>query len=131
MRLEETHLSVLEKIESAITRVDRERDDVSDYTVMEALDAAILAYREEVRGHVPKHISLNGAELQIFEAVKATCEWLVGRAEGPLGAPVPSAETTSAEDILACLRKIRKSVDLWHKQGGRRGYLEFVSQYVR
>ncbi len=130
MGLEETHLSVLENLEFAITSVDRERDDVSDYTVMEALDAAILVYREEFRGHVPKHISLDGAELQIFEAVKAMCEWRIGRAEGPFRLPVLSEEPTSVEDILACLRKIRKSVDFWHKQGGRRGCLEFVSQYV-
>jgi hypothetical protein len=131
MGLEETHLDVLQNIEFAITRVDRDHDDVSDYTVMEALDALILIYREEFRGHAPKLISLDGVERRIFEDVKAVCEWRIDRAEAPFHMPVLSVEATSLEEILACLRRIRKSVDLWHRQGGRRGYLEFVSHYIR
>jgi hypothetical protein len=40
------------------------------------------------------------------------------------------AEITVAE-ILACLRKVRRSVDKWNKRGGSQGYLQFVQQYIR
>jgi hypothetical protein len=33
--------------------------------------------------------------------------------------------------IIACLKRIRKSVEKWNKQGGRQGYLTFVEQFVR
>jgi hypothetical protein len=31
---------------------------------------------------------------------------------------------------VACLRRLRKSVERWNRTGGQRGYLEFVSQFV-
>ncbi len=33
--------------------------------------------------------------------------------------------------MIACLKRIRSSIQLWNKEGGRRGYLNFVSQFVR
>jgi hypothetical protein len=35
------------------------------------------------------------------------------------------------DEIVACLKRVRTSVKRWHKSGGRRGYLDFVSQYIR
>ena len=40
----------------------------------------------------------------------------------------------SPEDLpnmLRCLRRIRSSIRFWNKESGRRGYLEFVSEYAR
>jgi len=34
------------------------------------------------------------------------------------------------EDMVACLRKLRKSVDFWTKQGGRQGYMKYIEHYV-
>ena len=31
----------------------------------------------------------------------------------------------------ACLKRIRKSVQRWNKEGGRQGYLTFVGRFVR
>jgi hypothetical protein len=39
-------------------------------------------------------------------------------------------EITTAEEIVSCLRKIRKSVDRWNRQGGKQGYLQFIEDYV-
>jgi len=36
----------------------------------------------------------------------------------------------TAEDLVAWLRRLRKSVELWTKQGGRQGYLEHVVKFV-
>lgn len=54
-------------------------------------------------------------------------------------APLQDAEDDVAEDIedevtaeviLACLRKIRRSVERWNKRGGAQGYLQFAQEYV-
>lgn len=34
------------------------------------------------------------------------------------------------EEIVACLKRIRKSVGRWNKRGGRQGCLTFIQQYI-
>jgi type I restriction enzyme, R subunit len=42
----------------------------------------------------------------------------------PMIAPITLAE------IIACLKRVRKSIELWRKEGGRRGYYDFVSPFL-
>jgi hypothetical protein len=131
MVLEEEYLDVLQNIEFAIVSVYRERNDLRDYEVMRALDALIDFYRAEARGHIPKEFHLPEKETLVFQRVQDMCEFRLGR--GNLGSNVQaiSIEKKTADEILACLRKIRKSVDRWNKQGGKQGYLQFVSEFVK
>ncbi len=39
-------------------------------------------------------------------------------------------DEVTAEVIVACLRKIRRSVERWNKRGGAQGYLQFVQEHV-
>jgi len=66
--------------------------------------------------------------------VRQLCEWRLGRTklsddldevEKDLPKPLTPAE------LLRCLKRLLKSVKHWSKEGGRRGYLTFISQYVR
>lgn len=50
--------------------------------------------------------------------------------EEPEGLDVPPVQPTSLDQMLSCLRKVRKSVDRWNSRGGPQGYLRFVSEYV-
>ncbi len=59
------------------------------------------------------------------------CEFRLGRPEASTRIQVPSDGDKTESDILACLRKIRKSVERWHKRGGHQGYLQFVSEYIK
>lgn len=34
------------------------------------------------------------------------------------------------EAISACLKRIKKPVQYWNKEGGRLGYLTYISRYV-
>lgn len=34
------------------------------------------------------------------------------------------------DEIIACLKRIRKSIEHWNRRGGRQGYLNFASQFV-
>ena len=67
---------------------------------------------------------------RVFAAVKDMCEWRLGRRklgdpEDKPGAPI------AVSALVACLRRVQKSIRLWNKEGGRKGYLDFVSQYIR
>jgi hypothetical protein len=40
-------------------------------------------------------------------------------------------EPKTIDEIIACLKRIRKSINRWNKVGGRQGYLIFVSDFIR
>ena len=131
MGLEDTHLDVLQNVEFAIVSVYRERSDLLDYDAMRALDALIDAYRAESRGHTPKDFRLAEKESLIAQRVQAMCEFRLGRKELTDGIQATSTEKITAEEIVSCLRKIRKSVDRWNGRGGKQGYLQFIDEYVK
>jgi len=35
------------------------------------------------------------------------------------------------DEIIACLQRILRSIELWQRERGQRGYYDFVSQFVR
>jgi hypothetical protein len=131
MALEDVHLDVLQNIEFAIVSVYRKQHDLRDIEVMRALDALIDVYRAEARGHTPKDMSLTGAEDMVFQRTKEMCEYRLGRQGAVTRTQMPFEGDKTAHDILACLRKIRRSVERWHKRGGQQGYLQFVSEFVK
>ncbi len=47
----------------------------------------------------------------------------------PADLALPGADKT-LDEILACLKRVRKSVNYWTKESGRQGYLNFVTQFV-
>ena len=127
------YLDVLQNIEFAIVSVYQEHADLRDREVMHALDAAIEFYRAEMRGHTPKPHKIEGRPTVIFRRVQEMCEYRRGRSaltadDGEQR--LPPGEEKTAEEILYCLRQIRKSVERWSNQAGPQGYLQFVSEYV-
>lgn len=56
---------------------------------------------------------------------------LFSRQDTPSSQELPISAEITVEEILACLRKVRRSVDKWNKRGGPQGYLQFVQQYIR
>lgn len=129
MRLEERHLDFLQNIEFTIVSVYREFDDLTDYEVIRALDAVIDFYRAAARGFQPREITLPEKESLIVERVTDICEFRLGR-KAIGNTRIKDQEKKTAEDAVACLRKIRKSVERWNNRGGRQGYLIFVSEFV-
>ena len=39
-------------------------------------------------------------------------------------------ESKTSSEIVACLKRIKSSVKLWTKKGGRQGYLNFIQQHI-
>ena len=117
---------VLKAIETAVIRLADQNADMNNYTVMRAYDAAIEHYRDLARQHTPKEVRLSGLDGLVYKVVYEACEQRLGKSvsdheRGPL---------LTLEDLVACLRKLRKSVDFWTKQGGRTGYLDHISEFI-
>jgi hypothetical protein len=129
---EDEYLDVLQNIEMAIVSVYRENNDLLDYDVDKALNLIWTEYRNEKQGKtVPApNLSVNGQ--RVYARVKDMCEFRLGRSNtvktrGWFKA-LPTA--LSVDEIMDCLKRIRKSVDLWNKQGGRQGYLYFIDNNI-
>ncbi|MBN1146083.1 MAG: hypothetical protein JXA78_02415 [Anaerolineales bacterium] len=130
--LEEEYMDVLQNIEAAIHNIHVQNAALTDYQVDQALEALVRAYQGEARCKSPV-IPRNPLSAQVYEATRAVCEVRMGRA------PIPKSLKTlgdgemvpvSLDVILRCLKRIRKSIRLWTKQGGRQGYLDYISHFL-
>ena len=131
---EDKYLDVLQNIEFGIVRVYQERPELTDWDSLDAIEALIRGYTAEVRGRSRPNIRLSDLPQLVFDSVEAMCEWRLGRerlsAEGNQPVDV-EMEPKTIDEIIACLKRIRKSIKRWNKVGGRQGYLNFISEFVR
>jgi hypothetical protein len=123
---------VLQNIEASIIRMHR-RINILDYDVMEAMDALILYYKRIEQGREAGLPDLSEKRRMVLAEVQGICEWRMGKEpfDPTLGKLPGNARVCSVAEILACLKRIQKSVNKWHKQYGRQGYLNFVGQYIK
>jgi len=132
---EERYQDVLQNIEFGITQVYRNHSEMTDWEALAAIEALLRAYRAEARGRQTAPPSLDPLADKVYDLVKMMCEWRLGRempfsSEG--GEPVGfSMEPITLDEIIVCLKRVRKSINRWNRRGGRQGYLTFVSQFVR
>jgi hypothetical protein len=129
---EEEYLDILQNIEMAIVSVYRQNPDLIDANVETAIQALIKTYRSQ-RTPEGERPPASPAAYRVYAAVKAMCDWRLGEEElldqedARVDLPI---ELKSPEEIIACLQRIRRSIRTWNKQGGRQGYLNFVSQFI-
>jgi hypothetical protein len=128
---EEAHLDVLQNIEAVIVTVFKQHPQLADFQVDSALEALGRTYAGEVRGKAPV---LPKSELakEVYQAVRGVCEWRMGRENmiDESGQPLPSESAVTREEILGCLKRIRKSIATWNQKGGSQGYLNYVRQFI-
>jgi hypothetical protein len=101
---------------------------------MRMLEALIDKYAAEKIGRPPRHFSLSEVEQALLENVRRMCEWRLGRdtlTDSPEKAREMTPEPITIDEITLCLKRVLKSVKRWNKNGGRRGYLDFIIQYVK
>jgi hypothetical protein len=130
---EDQYLDVLQNIEFAIIRVARQHPDMTDWQTLAAIEALVRVYRAEAAGQEPRPARLTPLGQEVFDAVHAICEWRLGRNDllDDEGNPVDlSVRHLEVDEIVACLQRIRRSIQRWTKQGGRQGYLTFIDQFL-
>jgi hypothetical protein len=116
---------VLQNIEAVVAEIWRKHPEMTNYTVMRAYEAAIARYHAEARGYAPKPANLTGLDAMVFSAVSEICEWRLGRTRNS-----DDIKAIPVEDLVACLRKLNKSVEFWTQTGGRQGYMTFIERFV-
>ena len=132
MRIEEQHQDVLQNIEFAVANLYRRNPDMTDYAVLRTYEALVQAYSAEVTGRTPKPIEPSGVEAELFRDVRLMCEWRLGRGNMPGRQDVAAdIEAIDMATLILCLKRLVKSVQKWNKRGGRKGYLDFMTQFVK
>lgn len=129
---EDRYMDVLQNIESAIVGTYRQHPELSDRNAKDVLDVLIRSYQIEARGHSLPAPRFSSPTKELYENVRSMCNWRLGKEsltdEGGQPLELEISPQTTAE-IIACLKRIRLSLKT-HKSGSRRGYLDFVSQFV-
>ena len=125
----EKNLDVLQNIEFGIVEVYRADRSLLDIDVKDAIDALIRHYHAEEEQRTPPVMRLGDRAQTVFQSVQGMCEWRLGRPSFHDATVMPES-TIPLSELMACLREIQKSIPRWSRQGGRKGYLDFVSQYL-
>jgi hypothetical protein len=131
--LDDKYMDTLQNIEAAVVSVYDDRSDLIDYDVEEAYDALIDHYKRRARDQTPREPSMTEKPQAVYDVVKSVCDWRMGQsvASNPLGLPdVAPSPTRSPDELVSCLRQLKKSLQGWRKRGGRQGYLNFIDQFV-
>lgn len=133
---EDQYMDVLQNIEFGIMQVYREHPDLTDHNVDKALNGLIRVYQAQLREQSAPKLALRELEQQVYDAVKHMCDWRMGKSgsqddDGEDSDALPEdIEPKTSDEIIACLKRIRKSINLWTKQGGRQGYLYYIASFL-
>jgi hypothetical protein len=134
MKIEEQYEDVLQNIESRVVAVYKTHPELTDWEVELAYEALIQFYNAEAHSRSVEVRQLPGIQAEVVRAAQAMCEWRLGRAtmfdkhKRPIKLPL---KPLTAAEIVACLKRLRKSVRFWTKEGGRQGYLNYIVQFLR
>lgn len=135
MSVEEEYQDVLQNLEFALVNVYRRRDEMTDWEAHQAINGLIRTYTAEQRKRSAPDLKLNDLAQEAYDSVKRMCEFRLGREPmtDESGKPLEIHEnmpSLTVSELIACLKRIRKSIEMWQKEGGRRGYFEFVNQFI-
>ena len=84
MKCTDDNLDILQNLEFSVVEIWRANREMSDYSALRAYESAFQLYRAELRGHQPKAPGLTGLDAAAFAAVKAVCEFRLGRGNNPV-----------------------------------------------
>jgi hypothetical protein len=131
---EEQYMGILQNIEFALVTVYRQNPKMNDHAALFVVESLIKLYNAEAQGRTSATPQFQPYEQEAFDGVKALLDWRLGKQSlvAKDGQEISvGADTHTHAEIVACLKRIAKSIEGWTKRGGRRGYFEFVSQYVQ
>ncbi len=132
-KFEEQYEDVLHNLEFGIVQVYQRHPELVDWDAETALSALIVFYNAQAHGKSAELRALPGLQNEVAQSVRAMCELHLGRSSllDENDRPVElGIEPKTVQEIIACLKRIRKSVQYWNKEHGRQGYLDFIVNFV-
>ena len=132
--VEEEFSDVLFDIESTIVEIYSNNLNLVDRQVLLAIDTLYRFYERNKKnkdGFFPVPTGLAG---NIYNQVLHVCESWLGRASyndaDDCNHEVQKRCKLTITEVMRCLKRLRKSMKIWHKQGGNQAYLNYVNEFV-
>ncbi len=135
MKFIDDNLDILQNIEAIVIDIYRkDYPDMKDKEVLKAYEALIQSQRQVARGRTPRPPeNLSDSEQMIFDGVQQVLELrreLAPPSEKPQRFSLVNKTTSFEDTLLACLRKLQKSVKFWTKERGPQGYLNYINGFL-
>ena len=130
---EDQYNDPLRSMEIALVKTYRHDETMTDWETLNALNGLLRTYTAEQRRRTAPALNLKSLAQQSFDALKLTCDGWLGRAPlvDEFGQIVELKDNTlTLTEVIDCIKRIRKSVEMWQKEGGKRGYFNFVDQFL-
>jgi hypothetical protein len=133
-QFEEQYMAVLQNIEFGLVSAYHEHPKMTDFGALYVIETLIKAYNAELQGRTFSLPQFQVHEQAAYDRAKSICDWRLGR-PGLLDEADKEVDViddpNTPEEIIACLKRIKKSIEFWQKRGGRRAYFDYVSQFVK
>jgi len=126
---ENRYLDVLQHIEWGLLSLVKDHPELSDHDMLRIIEQILTYYKSRQRGNLATAKNKStGIHQEIFERVLSTCEQRLDRL-------FPTNEEMACnpimiEELLLCLKRIEKSIKVWAKKGGRKGYINFAIPFM-
>lgn len=132
-QFEEKYNDTLRSMELTLVQQYRLMENLTDWEVKTAVNNLIRHYTAETRRRQPPQLNQDALTQLVFDRLRTTCEGWLGREvlmDEQGGVATLSDNALKGDEVIACLKRIRRSIEMWQKEGGRRGYFEFIDQFL-
>lgn len=123
---EERYLEPLMNIEMPVLAFYDNHTDLTDVQVDAVYEALTKRYRAEETNFDYAEPTFDGLRDELHELLLPIAETLRGRP-----ALLPGRRELSAAEMQAIFKRLRASIKMHSKRGGRQGYLKFLDEFMR
>lgn len=127
MDLLRDHFDILQNIEAVTIAFCAENPSIKDAHVLTVYEKLAGLFDRRKRKLPDLPVSLPPTQMELYLSLKALCESRI------LGDPneMPEAYNVAPGVMVQCLKKLIGSVKRWSKEGGAKGYIQFVSGMLK
>ncbi len=127
---EDKYMGVLQNIECSLLSSTKNNPKLCDHDMLRVVEYAIACYKSRERERFLAERKIDDTYQELFKKVAAICDWRLGLRSLSPGKADLYCDPISPEELILCLKRIKKSIMFWTKQAGRMGYITFASAHV-
>jgi len=106
-------------------------DEVSSICTCSKQSTTRRRFAAEAQGRTFKPRAGDERVHQLFTGLCGASEMLLGRESPDIhDRRTESFDPISIDTLVQCLKQLERSVKLWSEQGGRKGYLSYIRQFL-
>jgi hypothetical protein len=131
MTVTDDNVASLFFLETLIDSYASSDESVIDLHVLEAIEACRRLFGAEAQGRTFQPRLGDERVRQLFAGLRGASEMLLGRESPDLrDRGTEPSDPISIDTLIQCFKQLERSVKLWSKQGGRKGYLLYIRQFL-